>query len=195
MAAEEAEAEAEARLIERARGGDREAYAALVERHQQRLGGYLVHLIGDRELALDLTQDTFVRAYTALGATRPGLALRPWLFRIATNLAYDVLRRRRRIAWVPLSSAVDRARDDAAPIEEQELVRLALRRLRPGEQVVLVLCGIEDHSYAEAASALDSTPDAVRKRLTRAKEHFRAAYAELSREVFPTSTTRPARER
>jgi RNA polymerase sigma-70 factor (ECF subfamily) len=153
----------------------------LVERYQQRLGGYLFHLLGDRDLALDLTQDTFVRAYTALGATRPGLALRPWLFRIATNLAYDLLRRRRRIAWVPLSVVEDRARDDAAPIEDQELVRLALRRLRPEDQVVLVLCGIEDHSYAEAATTLDSTPDAVRKRLSRAKDNFRVVYAELSR--------------
>src|ERR671933_1625306 len=149
-------------LVERAQAGDREAFAALVERHQQRLGGYLFHLLGNRDLALDLTQDTFVRAYIALGATRPGLALRPWLFRIATDLAYDVLRRRRRIAWVPLTVAEDRAGDDPAPIEDQHLVRMALNRLRPEEQVVLVLCAIEDHSYAEAAATLDSTPDAVR---------------------------------
>jgi RNA polymerase sigma-70 factor, ECF subfamily len=166
----------DASVVERAQAGDREAFAALVERHQQRLGGYLFHLLGDRELALDLTQDTFVRAYTALGGTRPGLALRPWLFRIATNLAYDVLRRRRRIAWVPLTIVEDRADDDPAPIEEQQVVRLALSRLRPEEQVVLVLCAVEDHSYAEAAATLDTTPDAVRKRVSRAKKVFRAAY-------------------
>jgi RNA polymerase sigma-70 factor (ECF subfamily) len=171
----------EATLVERAQAGDREAFAALVERHQQRLGGYLFHLLGDRDLALDLTQDTFVRAYTALGATRPGLALRPWLFRIATNLAYDVLRRRRRIAWVPLTVVEDRAGDDPAPIEEQQLVRLALSRLRPEEQVVLVLCALEDHSYAEAAATLDASPDAVRKRVSRAKQAFRAAYTDVTR--------------
>ena len=172
--------EEEARLVERAQAGDRDAFTLLVERYQQRLGGYLFHLLGERDLALDLTQDTFVRAYTALPATRPSLAVRPWLFRIATNLAYDVLRRRRRIAWVPLSLAENRARDESAPLEEQELVRLALQRLRPADQVVLVLCGIEDQSYAEAASALETTPDAVRKRLSRAKAQFRAAYAQLS---------------
>jgi RNA polymerase sigma-70 factor (ECF subfamily) len=170
----------QARLIARAQAGDRAAFAALVEQHQQRLGGYLFHLLGDRDLALDLTQDTFVRAYTALGRTQPGLALRPWLFRIATNLAYDVLRRRRRIAFVPLSAAENRACEDAAPVEDQEMVRLALSRLRPEEQVVLVLCGIEDHSYAEAAATLGATPDAVRKRVARAKDRFRTAYAELS---------------
>jgi RNA polymerase sigma-70 factor (ECF subfamily) len=172
--------EDEAVLVERAQAGDREAFAALVERHQQRLGGYLFHLLGDRDLALDLTQDTFVRAYTAGHATRPGLALRPWLFRIATNLAYDVLRRRRRIAWVPLAVAQDRAADEPAPVEEQHVVRLALSRLRPEEQVVLVLCCVEDHSYAEVAAALDTTPDAVRKRLARAKDAFRVAYAAVN---------------
>jgi RNA polymerase sigma-70 factor (ECF subfamily) len=171
----------EARLVERARAGDREAFGALVERHQQRLGGYLLHLLGDRDLALDLTQDTFVRAYTALGATRPGLALRPWLFRIATNLAYDVLRRRRRIAWVPLTVVEDRAGEEPAPIEDQQVIRLALSRLRPEEQVVLVLCAVEDHSYAEAAATLETTPEAVRKRVSRAKDAFRAAYAEITR--------------
>lgn len=170
----------EAALIERAQRGDRDAFAALVDRYQQRVGGYLFHLLGDRDLALDLTQDTFVRAYTALGATRPGLLLRPWLFRIATNLAYDVLRRRRRIAWVPLSAAESRDLHEGSSVEERELVGLALRRLRPEDQVVLVLCGIEDQSYAEVAATLDTTPDAVRKRLSRAKDHFRAAYAEVS---------------
>lgn len=170
----------EAALVEQAQAGDRAAFAELVERHQQRLGGYLFHLLGDRDLALDLTQDTFVRAYTALGATRPGLALRPWLFRIATNLAYDVLRRRRRIAWVPLSVAEPQAIEEPPRIEEQLLVRQALSRLRPEEQVVLVLCGIEDHSYAEAAATLDTTPEAVRKRVSRAKHAFRLAYNELA---------------
>jgi RNA polymerase sigma-70 factor (ECF subfamily) len=176
--------EAEAELVERARGGDREAFAMLVAHHQQPLGGYLFHLLGDRELALDLTQDTFVRAYTALSATRPGLAIRAWLFRIATNLAYDVLRRRRRIAWLPLAVVETRiASQDAAPTEEQELVRLALGSLRPEEQVVLVLCTIEQHTLGQVAATLSTSPDAVRKRLSRAKERFRQAYAELSREV------------
>src|SRR5919202_4526397 len=105
-------------LIERARRGEREAFAGLVRAFQQPLGGYLFHLTGDRDLALDLTQETFVRAYTALGATRPGLAVRAWLFRIATNLAYDQLRRRRRIAWVPLTVVEDRA-EELPEVEDQ----------------------------------------------------------------------------
>jgi len=167
-------------LAERARQGEQEAFSLLVERHQQPLGGYLFHLLGDRDLALDLTQDTFVRAYTALSTTRPGLAIRPWLFRIATNLAYDALRRRRRIHWFPLATVEHQASGVEAQLEEREVVRMALARLHPAEQVVLILCTIERHSYVEAAASLSSSPDAIRKRLNRAKQHFRAAYADIT---------------
>jgi len=83
----------DARLVERAQRGDRAAFAALVERYQQPVGSYLWRLTRDRELALDLTQDTFLRAYRSIGTTPRSLLVRPWLFRIATNLAYDYFRR------------------------------------------------------------------------------------------------------
>src|SRR5207302_1399544 len=92
----------EVELVARAQAGDREAFAALILAYQQPVGGYLWRLSGDRELAQDLTQDTFLRAYRAIGATRPGLQLRSWLYRIATNLAYDHFRRQRRFGFVPL---------------------------------------------------------------------------------------------
>jgi len=146
--------------------------------YQQSLGGYLYHLTGDRDLASDLTQDTFIKAYKALSATRPELAIRPWLFRIATNLAYDTLRRLRRIVWLPLSLVEHQAsRDDVVAIEEHELVRLSLTSLRPDEQAVLILCLVEQQTYAEVAVTFGSSPDAIRKRLGRAKERFRMAYA------------------
>jgi len=181
-------------LVERARQGEQEAFSQLVERHQQPLGGYLFHLLGDRDLALDLTQDTFVRAYTALSATRPGLAIRPWLFRIATNLAYDALRRRRRIRWFPLGIVEHHhASGVEGQLEEREVVRMALARLHPVEQAVLILCTVERHSYVEVAASLSSSPDAIRKRLDRAKQHFRTAYADITDDA--TATTSVASDR
>ena len=171
----------EAGLVERARAGDHAAFAALVVRYQQPLGGYLARLTGDPDVAADLVQETFLRAYRALGATRPGLLVRPWLYRIATHLAYDYLRRRRRLAWVPLEAAAEHAVGDlVAELAEHVLVREALGRLRPAERAVLLLCGLEGLSYAEAALALgSSSPEAVRKRFGRAKEHFRLVYLAL----------------
>jgi RNA polymerase sigma-70 factor, ECF subfamily len=171
----------ELELVERARAGDREAFARLVESYQRPLAGYLVHLLGDRELALDLTQETFVRAYSGLRQTSADLRLRAWLFRIATNLGLDALRRRRRIGWLPLSVVEHRAADAGAPpLEERELVRAALSRLSPDDQALLVLCGVEQYAYAEVALSLGTTPDAVRKRLSRAKARFRQSYEEVA---------------
>lgn len=181
--------ENDASLAERAQRGDREAFSLLVEAYQQALGGYLFHLLGDWDLALDLTQDAFVRAYMALGTTRPGLAVRPWLFRIATNLAYDALRRHHRIGWFPLSVAEHYPSGGTEnQLEEREVVRMALGRLSPTEQAVLILCAVERQSYVEVAASVGSSPDAVRKRFNRAKAHFRATYAEISEGPPPTGT-------
>ncbi len=170
------------RLVERARSGDGVAFACLIERYQQALSGYLLHLTGDREVALDLTQDAFVRAFHALRQTKPRLLFKPWLYRIATNLAYDYLRRQRRIRWLPLG-VVDRQSpaDPVAGVGEQDLVQRTLARLRPDERTVLLLYGLEGVSYPEAAVILGGSPEAIRKRFTRAKERFRHIYAELDR--------------
>ncbi len=174
------EGRADGELVEEARAGDHTAFATLVTRYQQAIGGYLLRLTGDREVAFDLTQEAFVRAYGALGRTRVGLHFKPWLYRIATNLAYDHLRRRRRIAWVSLHG-IDRVVSTEPPgsVEERDLVRQTLARLRPDERAVLLLCGLERVSYPEAAAMLGGSAEAIRKRFTRAKEHFRQVYAVL----------------
>lgn len=174
------EGRADGELVEEARAGEHAAFAALVTRYQQAIGGYLFHLIGDREVAFDLAQETFVRAYRALGRTRPGLQFKPWLYRIATNLAYDHLRRRRRIAWISLHG-IDRVVSGEPPgsVEERDLVQQTLARLHPDERTVLLMCGLEQVSYPDAAATLGGSSEAIRKRFTRAKEHFRRVYAAL----------------
>jgi RNA polymerase sigma-70 factor, ECF subfamily len=172
----------DASLVERAQEGDRAAFAALVERYQQPLGSYLWRLTRDRELAADLTQDAFLRAYRSIAATPRGLLVRPWLYRIATNLAYDEFRRRRRLRGLALpigTGGRSSGQDDSIPIEERELVHLALDRLRPNERAVLLLCAAEQLSYPEVAVILGCSPEAARKQFSRAKERFRVAYAQV----------------
>src|SRR5713101_4315220 len=80
-------------------------FEAIFLRFQTPLTNFIYHLIGNREQAYDLTQDVFVKAYKALLAgtvVQPG-ALSAWLYRIAANTTTDTLRRRRLIAWLPLS--------------------------------------------------------------------------------------------
>lgn len=171
----------DASLVQRAQQGERAAFAALVERYQQPLGSYLWRLTRDRELASDLTQEAFLRAYRSISATRPGLLVRPWLYRIATNLAYDEFRRRRRSGRLQRGMVGRTAAEDVSSmIEERELVRLALDRLRASDQAVLLLCAVEQLTYPEVGVTLGCSSEAVRKQFTRAKERFRVAYTEVA---------------
>jgi len=82
-----------------------EDFESIFQRYQTPITNFIYHLIGNREQAYDLAQDVFVKAYKALlGGTvvQPG-ALSAWLYRIASNTTTDTLRRRRLIAWLPLS--------------------------------------------------------------------------------------------
>lgn len=174
----ESEEECE-RLTEAARLGDQRAFTAIVERYWNTLTTYLLRLTNDPEAARDLAQETFVQAFRAIGDTSPGLQVRSWLYRIATNLSYNHLKRRQRFVWLPLR-VLERqpVRDDTASIEESVLIHSALSRLRPDDRVVLLLCGGEGLTYSEAAAVLGSSREAVRKRFVRAAERFRRVYGE-----------------
>ena len=86
-----------------ARGGDRAAFDLIVQRYQARIARYLVRLMGDPDLALDLTQETFIEAFRGIHNLRSDLAFSAWLYRIATHQAMRAHRRSRRIHWLPLS--------------------------------------------------------------------------------------------
>src|SRR5689334_306010 len=85
---------AERVLVARARAGDQAAFGEIFDQYQTPLVNYLYRVVGDWELAADLAQDTFLKAYQALPRTDEPLQLGPWLYRIATNTALDALRRR-----------------------------------------------------------------------------------------------------
>ncbi len=83
------------KLVELALDGDEDAYGALVRRYQRRLTAFLGQLVGDIELARELAQEAFIRAWSALERFDPRYRFSTWLFRIAHNLGIDHLRRRR----------------------------------------------------------------------------------------------------
>ena len=100
-------------LVGRARAGDQVAFAALFEQYHAPVLNYLHRMVGDRALAEDLTQDTFVKAYNALPSTRPDLAFKAWLYRNATNTAISHLRRRKIVQWIPFVGEHDRPGSDS----------------------------------------------------------------------------------
>src|SRR5438132_8053856 len=91
-------------LLERARRGDRDAFAALATRHQDELYTMALRLLGAPSDAADVVQETFLRAYTHLPELR-GQTVRAWLFRVAINCAHDIQRRSTRRPAEPLEDA------------------------------------------------------------------------------------------
>jgi RNA polymerase sigma-70 factor (ECF subfamily) len=157
-------------------------YIGLVRTYQRAILSYLYSLVADIQQAEDLAQDTFLRAY--LGLPKVGMPDNPraWLFKIATNVTIDHLRRRRRIGWVSLNSLthVLRDRDVYADIETKDPVSRALAALSPDDQTVLMLFAEVGLKAPEVAEVLGISPAAARKRRQRAREAFTRAYQKES---------------
>lgn len=151
----------------------------LYQAHYGALLAHLTRLVGDHMTAEDLCQETFVKALRGWSERAEILNLGAWLYRIATNTAYDHLRRRRRIQFTPLS-AVPEPHDPLEQLEArlyaQEPVRQALAALPAESRRVLLLASLAGHSAREIAAALDCSDAAVRLRLFRARARFRKLY-------------------
>jgi RNA polymerase sigma-70 factor (ECF subfamily) len=165
-------------LVARARRGDAAAFTAIFERYHHRIVNYLYGLVHDRELANDLAQDSFLKAYKALPRMDDDLRLAPWLYRIAGNTAFSALRRRKLIRWLPLlNDGIETSSADGA-IVEAEAVHRALAKLPPKYAAPLLLHSHEGLSCNEIAEIIGISPGAVKTRLFRAREAFRVAYGQ-----------------
>ncbi len=167
-------------------GWDRdEAYRFVEElfaRHQNEIYAYLLRMLRDTELAADLTQDAFIKAYKAYDALQKPENARAWLYQIAHRVALDDLRRRRIIRFVPL---VGEARTTAPSAEHLVMeahlsgdLQCALERIPPRQRSALLLAELHDLTGVELAAALGVSHVAARALLTRARESLRQALAE-----------------
>jgi RNA polymerase sigma-70 factor (ECF subfamily) len=173
----------ELRLIESARNGDTDAFAALVCHHQDNVYGLIVRMVRNRTAAEELTQDVFMKVYRNLARFRGEARFSTWLFRIAVNTCQDFAtsrtqrNRRREIhledealaTFDPPSSA---ATPDA-DVEFREMGRTfehALDRLEPIYRAPFLLRHQEGLGYAEIAAALDITTSNAKVRVHRARE-------------------------
>lgn len=169
--------------------GDDRALAELMARHAPAVLRYLQGLLDDTQDALDLAQETFVRVYQARARFRPRNRFLPWLYTIATNLARNRLRWRRRHPTVTLEPEHDPPEENPGPgtalpspdpppaesllaRERLEAVQAAVRRLPPDLREAVVLCEWEECSHAEAAAILGTTTKAVESRLYRARQRL-----------------------
>ncbi len=191
--------EREARLLERCRGGDLEAFDELVAQHQNKIFNLCCWMLGDRDEAGDASQDAFVRAWRAIANFRADAAFGTWMHRIAVNVCLDARARRAR---APLTySALERPDEQGksrsfdppdkadtpdkamARRERKQAVLQALAALPEHHRAVVVLFDIQGYSYEEAAQALDLPMGTLKSRLNRARAALKKAL-EDQRELF-----------
>ena len=167
--------------VERLRERDAQAFRSLIDRLQQPITGYLHRLVGDREVALDLAQDTFVQVYKEIDKTSGEIALDAWIYRIATNYGLRYLNRKRLRQFVRLDSheSFDEYLAVAGPEEQTEtriLIEQALSILKPIDAVALQLHFGNGFTYEEIGEVMEMSSEAVRKRVARSVEKFRRVY-------------------
>lgn len=173
----------DAQLVALAREDRDHAFELLYNAYRGRIFTFLLRLGGSGEVADDLAQETFEKAYRALGRLEDDQRLLPWLYRIANNTAIDHLRRRKRFAWLPWVS-VDgtgdepTAPDDHAAASLRSDVAAVLKTLPPDNAAALLLHALEGYSYDEIAKIQGCTMPAARSRIARARAAFKDRYQE-----------------
>ena len=200
----ESEHDDELQLIARSQRGDVSAFNQLVLRYQQAVYTLTLRMLGDRDVAADVTQETFIAAFRAIKSFRGGPSFRAWLLRIASNQSCDHWRRTNRHPVEslegltdedePYTSGVigtlvttDREGNPEEALLDQELqdaIQRGLESLPLDQREAVVLCDIEGLSYEEIALATQTTLGTVRSRIARGRARLRV-YLQKYRELLP----------
>jgi RNA polymerase sigma-70 factor (ECF subfamily) len=175
----------DADLIRQAARGSVESYNLLVSRWEKKLYNYLLRLTANREDALDLTQDVFLKAYQNLRKLDDPGRFAPWLYRIAHNEAYSMFRKRRPEVDVDdiepeaTGTKVTVGGSSVFPIELSLAVASALERLNPEQREAVVLKVYQGFKFEEMADILSCPVSTVKSRLYTALDLLKADLAPL----------------
>ena len=180
-----------------ARSGRQAAYRELIRRYERPVFALLFRMVRDRELAEDLSQETFIKALNAIESYRPEFKFSSWIFKIANNAAIDHLRRREldtlSLDGSPHAETPEAIQATALQIgarqespldtvEAKELgseIEAAIGRLRPEYRSCILLRHVEGRAYEEIADILDLPLGTVKTYIHRARNELRQALAHL----------------
>ncbi len=200
-------ADPDVRLMLRVRDGDAAAFEALVTRYQTRLISVLQHITHGRESAEDMAQEVFMRVFRSRKSYQPKAKFSTWLFTIANNVALNAQRRRSRRKEVNVvaqsgesqqpnlenmakeASALMPARQ-LAQAEMAEVVRNAIETLSERQRMALLLSKFEHMCYADIATTMDLSVEAVKSLLFRARENLRQILEPYVSEDQPPSAAK-----
>jgi len=176
--------------VTRVLAGHQDAFTTLVQRHNRAIYHYIYRMTGKTELAADLTQEVFLKVYTALSSFDPTYRFTTWLYRIASNRVIDHIRRRRMVL-VPLEPPAGETRgaprevaatqrDPQENLLDRESARdvaAAIGDLPAEYRELIILRHFQHRSYEEIAHIKDSPLGTVKNRLFRAREALRRRVA------------------
>ncbi|MCO7177067.1 RNA polymerase sigma factor SigW [Sporolactobacillus kofuensis] len=177
----------EKRLIRKVKKGDQQAFAELVDRYKNSVFAISLRMVGNTQEAEDLSQETFIRAFNHIDQYDHDRKFSTWLFRIATNISIDFLRRRK--ANVSLDAVVPGTEGLALSTiipdggelpdemmmrkETEEMVQLEIRKLPEKYRSAVILKYIEDLSLKEISEVMDIPVGTVKTRIHRGREMLR----------------------
>lgn len=199
----------EAELVRKAAAGDGDAFAQLVLAYEKPIYNLCLRMCGSVDDAMDLTQETFLKAWRNLAAFRGDAAFSTWLYRLCSNVCIDHLRREGKRKILPLHTEDDDGEErtidvaDPAPgpqerleaADQRQQVADALQSLEPEYREALTLRVLHDMSYADIADILQVREGTVKSRIARAREKMRQAMEKLGNKSQSPSSKKTSKER
>lgn len=182
----------DAALIGAVADGDMTAAGELIARHSERIFAIGFRMLGEEQLAEDLTQDVFFKVWNNAAKWQPGRALfSTWLHRVTVNLCYDHLRKRREVKIEDLPQ-VQQDKPAAGPSADEALeeklmsarIRAALGTLPERQRAAIALCHFEGFTNSETADILETTIEAVESLLTRGRRKLRELLQDERQEII-----------
>ena len=177
----------ECNLVLRAQSGDQLAFEVLYERYNDRICRYLSRMIGNDGVGCELTQEVFLKAWEALMSLRDPSRFASWLYRIATNRAYNYQQHAKLLQLIPweeyaMREETSRIAGPEEKFEETELLKLALASVSPTYRPCLILYVVEEYSQRQIAEVLHIKESNIGRYVSRGKEEFRQIYRRLANE-------------
>ncbi len=197
-------AQDEEELIARSQRGDVAAFNQLVLHYQQIVYGAVYRMVGNADVAADVTQDAFLAAFRGISSYHGGASFRAWLLRISSNMACDHWRRVKRhpadsleylteedetpspeiLSALASSELADNPEEMVLTQELQTIIQKGLEKLPLDQRVAVVLCDVEGLSYEEVAASAQVSIGTVRSRISRGRARLRS-YLDQHRELLP----------
>ena len=180
---------AEDQLVARCRAGDLDAFSQVYDQYERQVYRYAYHILGHRDDADDVKQETFVKAYQAISSFRSESSLQTWLLRICGNLCRDRIKSwdRRKVTYDStlrddVLGSTDESDSPQTLAERKELTGIILKALHgmpPAQREIIVLHEIEDLSYEEIAEVLGCSRTSIKLRLFRARRSLKERVTSL----------------